>query len=294
MVNFHLQSLRILGAGLLFVCSASMAQTHPLAIQNSANDVQLTGKVIWMDLVTGDAVKARDFYRGLFNWEISKAGQRYFMASNDGEKVAGIYEHQGSVRDASQTRWVPYFSARDPDRVSAYITNNGGTVVRQPEDIEGRGRFLLARDPEGALFGALRSSSGDPEDRAARIGEWVWQELWASAPETIAKFYLDAGFQRLENPQNGAGGEDIILGFGGVARAGIKKKTSPAQRSTWLLYVRVRDVNETVTRARKLGGTVLINGSEIESAYPMSILADPTGGVFAVVELVAAANEQAK
>ena len=294
MASFHRQSLRIFGAGLLFVFSASMAQTHPLAIQNTANDVQLTGKVIWADLVTADAGAAGDFYRGLFNWEINQAGKHYFMASNNGTKVAGIYEHQDSVRDASQTRWVPYFSARDPDGVSAYITNNGGTVVRQAENIEGRGRFLLARDPEGALFGALRSSSGDPEDRPAAIGEWVWRELWASAPETVAKFYLDAGFQRLENPQNAATGEDIILATNGIARAGIKKKTSPAQRSTWLLYVRVSDLDETVTKAEKLGGTVLIKGSDIDSAYPLSILADPTGGVFAVVELAATSKEQAK
>ena len=73
----------IFGAGLLFVFSASMAQTHPLAIQNTANDVQLTGKVIWADLVTADAGAAGDFYRGLFNWEINQAGKHYFMASNN-------------------------------------------------------------------------------------------------------------------------------------------------------------------------------------------------------------------
>lgn len=294
MTSFHRQSMRALGAGLLFLSSVSLAQTHALAIQNTSNQLQLTGKVIWADLVTGDATRASDFYQGLFNWKISKAGKHYFMASNDGEKVAGIYEHQDRVRDASQTRWVPYFSAKDPDGASAYITNNGGKVVRQPENIEGRGRFLLARDPEGALFGALKSASGDPEDRVAEIGEWVWRELWASAPETVAKFYLDAGFQRLENPQNGANSEVIILGTGGVARAGIKKKTNSAQRSTWLLYVRVGDVNETIAKAENLGGSVLIKGSEIDSAYPMSILADPTGGVFAVVELAASAKEQAK
>ena len=60
-----------------------------------------------------------------------------------------------------------------------------------------------------------------------------------------------------------------------------------------MLYILVDDLGQTLTKAKKLGGVIVIEASEIESKYPVAVMADPTGGVFAVVEL-ASENEENK
>lgn len=284
-------SLTIFSLGLLCSSSFAMAQADPADTVDPSGEIQQSGRFIWADLITGDAEKAGDFYRDLFHWEIRKIDNRYFMASHSGRELAGIAELPDGNEDGRHTRWVPYVSSNDPDGFSVYAKENGGEVLLPPKNIEGRGRFALLGDPEGAVFGVLKPASGDPEEHVSKIGNWAWLELWGNSPGDLAKFYSGAGFQPLENEDTGEKTEDIILGSAGKARAGIRKKTDPARESTWLLYIRVSDLSQTVAKAKKLGGVVVIETSEIESKYPVVVVADPTGGVFAVVELASEKEE---
>lgn len=293
MTGFTRLTLIIISLGLLLPSSFAMAQANPAGTVDPTGEMQNSGRFIWADLVTGDAEKAGDFYRDLFHWEIRKVDGRYFMASNNGRNLAGIAELPAGNEDPSHTRWVPYVSVNDPDSFSAYAVENGGEVLLPPKDIEGRGRFALLGDPEGAVFGVLKPTSGDPEDHVSEIGNWAWLELWGNSPGDLARFYSRAGFQPMENESIGGKTEDIILGSEGRERAGIRKKTNADQGSTWLLYIRVRDLAQTIAKAEKLGGVMVITASEIESKYPVTVMADPTGGVFAVVEL-APENEENK
>ncbi len=64
--------------------------------------------------------------------------------------------------------------------------------------------------------------------------------------------------------------------------AGLMAQQEPGARSTWLAYVTVPKLDETVVRAQKLGATVVVPRTEIpEGAF--AVLEDPTGariGVF--------------
>jgi predicted enzyme related to lactoylglutathione lyase len=284
-------SLIIFSLGLLLSPSYALAQSDPAGTGDPSGENQQSGRFIWADLVTGDAEKAGDFYRDLFHWEIRKMDDRYFMASHSGRELAGIAELPDGNEEGRHTRWVPYVSSNDPDGFSSYAANNGGEILLPPKDIEGRGRFALLGDPEGAVFGVMKPTSGDPEEHVSEIGNWAWLELWGNSPGDLAKFYSRAGFQPLEDEDSGGKTEDIILGSAGKARAGIRKKTDPARESTWLLYIRVSDLGETVAKAKKLGGVMVIEASEIGSKYPVAVVADPTGGVFAVVELASEKEE---
>lgn len=277
-------ALIITGLGLLMF-STAMAQSDSSEPVDPELEVQQSGRFIWADLVTGDAEMALGFYRDLFNWEIEKVDSRYFMASHNGRKLAGIAELPDGTKDARHTRWVPYVSVNDPDDFAAYASENGGEVLLPPKYIEGRGRFALLGDPEGAVFGVLNPASGDPEEHASEIGNWVWLELWGNSPGDLALFYSRAGFQPMEIETLDGKTEDVILGSDGKSRAGIRKKTDPELDSTWLLYIQVSDLEQTIARAEKLGGVLVIESSDIQSEYPVAVLADPTGGVFAVAEL---------
>ena len=64
--------------------------------------------------------------------------------------------------------------------------------------------------------------------------------------------------------------------------AGLMAQQEPGARSTWLAYVTVAKLDETVTRAQKLGAAVIVPRTAIpEGAF--AVLEDPTGariGVF--------------
>jgi len=280
-------ALRLTLYGLLsaiMLASSYAHAQHHLAISNAQSVFKQPGKFIWADLITADAAKAARFYTSLLGWDVKQVDKRYFMASNNGRRIAGFAEHQGKKRDNSNTRWIPYISSRSPDNDATYASENGGSVHIAPKDIEGRGRFALLSDSEGALFGVLNSISGDPEDHIPDIGEWVWQELWASKPNQLAQFYLNAGYEKFESLPSENSENDIIIASGGYARASIVHKTDARQQTVWLMYVRVENIDAIASKATQLGGQVLMQAEDLSSAYPVIVLADNTGGVFAAVE----------
>lgn len=285
MTGFTRLSLILFSLGLIWFSSLARAQAE------TENETQPPVRFIWADLVTGDADKAGQFYHDLFHWEIKKIDNRYLMASHSGRELAGIAELPDGNEDGRHTRWVPYVSSDDPDGFAAKAVKNGGEVLLPPKDLEGRGRFALLADPEGAVFGVLKPASGDPEEHATEVGTWAWLDLWGDSPGDLADFYFRAGFQILEDKYTSEITDGIVLGSAGKPRAGIRKKTDPTRESTWLLYILVDDLGQTLNKAKKLGGVIVIEPSEIESKYPVAVVADPTGGVFAVVELTSEKEE---
>ena len=58
--------------------------------------------------------------------------------------------------------WLVYFASDDVDATVAKLTSLGGGVHHPPEDIPEVGRFAVAHDPQGGVFGLLQ-----PNPRAA-------------------------------------------------------------------------------------------------------------------------------
>ena len=67
-----------------------------------------------------------------------------------------------------------------------------------------------------------------------------------------------------------------------VARASVVKKTWADVSPNWLPYLLVEDVNETLKSIEKHGGSVVLYTANDSSNANVAIVADPTGGVFAL------------
>ena len=270
--------------GIFLLPSSVLAQTHSLAIVDASTDTRTPGRFVWADLVSDEAAKAVEFYQGLLGWSIQKVGENYYVASNNGVRVAGIAQHNGEAGDGSTTQWVSYISSTDIDNVIRHAIRNGGEIVKEAQMLEGRGEYALLSDPEGAMFGVLRSEYGDPVDHVSEYGEWVWQELWASNPIELAEFYVGLGYTILENWQTEEVGDDIVLEAGGFARGSIVSKIDVEQPSAWLPYLRVSNVEDSIARTQELGGQVIMNSADLSSSYPVAVIVDPSGGVVALIE----------
>jgi predicted enzyme related to lactoylglutathione lyase len=79
------------------------------------------------------------------------------------------------------------------DRVLADATAAGGKTVLEPSDLANRGRIAVLKDSQGAAFGVVQSSHGDPPGRDAEINGWLWDEIWTEDVPAAIVFYQSVG-----------------------------------------------------------------------------------------------------
>lgn len=246
---------------------------------------RLSGKFVWADLVTDDVPAARTFYSRLFGWHFMDRGG-YLIATNDERPVAGILQHsRPSGATAAKPRWFGYISVPSLPKAQGKIETSGGRRLIAASKFPDRGEQAVFADPEGAPFGILKSSAGDPEDFQAEPGDWIWMLLLSRDAERAAEFYrAAAGYEVLPNLENGRG-TDYVLASRGYARAAIRgipldSRVAPG----WLPFVRVRQVTDAAALAKELGGQVLIAPHPGLANGRVAVVADPTGAAVGLME----------
>jgi predicted enzyme related to lactoylglutathione lyase len=115
------------------------------------------GTFVWNELMTGDVDKAKVFYGAMIGWEFDEmpmpAGGSYWIAKIGGKPVAGMMNMTGVVPSGTPPHWFAYLEVDDVDARIAKIAANGGTVIREPFEIEGVGRIAIVADATGAVLG---------------------------------------------------------------------------------------------------------------------------------------------
>jgi predicted enzyme related to lactoylglutathione lyase len=153
-------------------------------------------------------------------------------------------------------------------------------VLLDRRSIPNRGDFAVVADAEGAPFGVLHSSSGDPPDYRAELGEWLWVGLFSRDAEAASKFYASLFGYEIVAPEAGGDILEYVLAAEGHSRAGIGQlRPESESRPTWLGVVRVDDVGATLERARRAGGEVLYEADQEDLAGQLTVVADPFGGI---------------
>ena len=276
-----------IAARLLFsppTVDAGEAELPPLTTVE--NNPRLPGKFIWADLVTDDVAKARDFYAQVFGWQFWGMGG-YAIAMNDGQPLAGMFQKPRPGNDAkAKPRWFGYISVPNVGKAVRAVTKAGGRVIAPAKDFPDRGEQAVFADREGAIFGVMKSSHGDPEDVLAEPGDWIWMQLLSRDARNAAEFYRAvAGYEIVENTA-ATRLNDYVLASKGFARATVRTLVAkrPDVNPTWLPYLRVKSVSETVNKARQFGGSVLIEPKPEVFEGAIAVLADPTGAAVGIME----------
>ena len=114
---------------------------------------------------------------------------------------------------------------------------------------------------------------------------FTYLELHSTDATRAKSFYAELfGWKTKDTPVPGLGTYTEIDTQEGPA--GLTAQQEPGARSTWLAYVRVARIDETVTRAQKLGATVVTPRTDIKEGS-FAVLQDPAGariGVFQKAE----------
>lgn len=250
-------------------------------VTTGASTTQRPGTVIWMDLLTPDVRRASRFYSAVFGWkfEFSPEGD-YAYATLNGKPVASIVKLEGAIEGAAGL-WLPSIAVSDVKTAVNTVYKKGGSILKGPEDLPGRGRYALIEDPSGAVFMVLRAETGDPP-RSEVSGRWVWDELWTDDVDAAAGFYKSVFSYHLVSFKDGKGGNYQVMGRDGSPLAGVVKLPLPKVKPTWLGYLQVNNVDTSARQVLKAGGAVLVPPKPGSLNEDIAIVADPTGGVFAL------------
>jgi len=274
------------------LCTAGLALAIPVTAPAGApplpplttvpDNPRLPGKFVWADLVTDNLPAARKFYEQLFGWTFREIGD-YSIALNDERPLAGIFQRPRPADRAAEPRWFGYISVPSVERARRATIKAGGRELASPRKLPDRGEQAVLTDPEGAVFGVIRSSSGDPEDFLAAPGDWVWIELLSRDARRAGDFYRAvAGYEIVEN--TGAREKDFVFVSQGYARATARTITEAKVLPTWLPFVRVGNVGESLSKVRQLGGRVLLKPRSDLLDGKLAVIADPTGAAIGILE----------
>ena len=109
--------------------------------------------VCWCELATTDTAQARDFYVGLFGWDVKGAASMasYLEYSAGGSPCGGLLQMDAGW-GGIPSHWSLYVNVADCDAVAAKVKALGGEVFHGPFDAPGVGRIAMLGDPQGTRF----------------------------------------------------------------------------------------------------------------------------------------------
>lgn len=119
------------------------------------------GAVTWCELMTDDVDRAADFLSAILDvphetMDMGPGAAPYILVGPAGEQGAGVMQKTPEM-GPMPTNWGVYFEVADTDASVARAQQLGGAVLVPAQDIV-PGRFAILQDPQGAVFGIIKSS----------------------------------------------------------------------------------------------------------------------------------------
>ena len=278
--------LRVCAASFLLVAGSNLAVAQMPPLNSPPSNESLPGKFIWFDLASPDLKGQKKFYSNVFGWKFQSVRGMggYELVMNEGRAIGGLfgYEQPDGAEDGSL--WIALMSVANVDQSVNIAKANGGSVEVETENLPGRGRHALIKDPANALFGVLASESGDPVDAEVPVGGFFWVDLLAREPGEIAEFYKKLAPYEIEEREITGELTHTLLNASGMPRAGIVSVDDEANRSAWVPYVRVEDVDATLEKVVDGGGFAVVSPDPVLLGGNLAIFVDPNGAYVGILE----------
>jgi predicted enzyme related to lactoylglutathione lyase len=244
------------------------------------------GRFSWLELVTSDAEAAKTFYTSLFGWttrDVPMGGDDvYVMLEKEGDVVGALYETK-----KQPPAWNSYITVRSVDESAETAKRLGGTIVGGPRDVMDAGRMAYVADPQGATFSLWQPNRHTGAKRINEPGSLCWNELATSDRDGAVRFYSELLGWRCEPTPDAM--MPYMVAFAGDERAGGIYTAPPEMAAqmppNWMPYIAVADCDASTDKGRALGGTVAVGPLDIPNIGRFSMIRDPQGAFFCIIEL---------
>jgi predicted enzyme related to lactoylglutathione lyase len=251
------------------------------------------GVFSWVDLGTSDTEGAKAFYRGLFGWSTADiptdSGAVYTMCQIGGLDVAGL----GPMDPETQAQgvppfWTSYVKHDDADAVAAKAAKAGGVVMMPPFDVMDTGRMTLIQDPTGAIFGVWQPKEHIGAKLVNIPNTLTWNELQTHDIEGAKAFYAAVFGWTYTEDESGY----VVCYVDGRHQAGMMQiqESWGEVPPNWSIYFLVDGIEAKVEKVQELGGNVLVPTTQAGEMGKFSVIQDPQGGIFSVIEYAGPAD----
>jgi len=250
---------------------------------------QPAGNFVWLELATTDQEAAKRFYGSVFGWTAQDfpmgASGAYTMFSLHADLTGAAFTlSEPETAVGVRPHWQLYVSVDNADATAQRATELGASVVHAPFDVMTFGRMAVFQDPTGAFFSVWQARDHKGIGVYGENGALCWADLMtrdrARAMDfygrlfgwefTVGKDKDPAAYQHIMN-----GGH----GVGGMPPSGTMPAEVPAH---WLAYIQCADCDATATKAKELGGRVLMPPTSIEGQPRYAVISDPQGAAIAL------------
>lgn len=243
-------------------------------------DQSIRGRFVWHELMTPDVDGAHAFYSRALGWKSEPWDQdpsyKMFVGAS-GPLGGSVNESNGAPQ------WLSYIGAVDVAATVEQARSLGGGVVKDVTGMPNGGTYAVLTDPQGARFGVYASTAEHGPESAPKRGEFSWHELATTDYRGAFDFYSALfGWENVAEHDMGPMGKYFIFGMNGVQKGGMFNKPAEMRGPpSWLGYVRVKDVNQTVGKVRAARGTLINGPMEVPGGDWIAQFTDPYGAMFA-------------
>jgi predicted enzyme related to lactoylglutathione lyase len=266
----------------------NVSASSPTRGKRTMSNADMRGRFIWHELVTTDPDAASEFYSKVLPWKTQDSGMPSYTLWMAGKtQVGGLTGLPDGAEAGSPPHWIVYIATPDVDATVAEAEGLGGKVVKSASDIPNMGRFAVLADPQGATFAVYTPPGPPPEGGSGSpgAGDFNWHELATTDYAAALDFYVALfGWEKGPTHDMGSMGMYQIINLGGVQVGGIYNLHAPSTPPHWLSYAGVVDCAKATAAAKAAGARVLNGPMEVPGGSWISMLMDPQGGAFAVVE----------
>lgn len=238
------------------------------------------GRFVWHDHMSNEPATASGFYTDLLGWEIEiyKPGEMDYPMIKANDQTHGGF---GPAQGGAPAHWLGHALVEDVDEAALRAEAAGGKVLAPAMDIPEVGRMAVIADPQGAAL-SLFTPAGDPPTSE---GTFAWDELWTSDVEGAKQFYSEVVGWTTSEMDMGSMGTYTIFGSGDAQRAGCMTMPEGSEAPPhWLAYVTTGDLDRTIAKAEKLGGSKLVGPMDVSDMGRIAVLSDPTGAAFGLFQ----------
>lgn len=250
------------------------------------------GGVISADIAVPDHDREQQFYASVLGTGQTPLWREDLMNAQ-GVPVIGLGARSDEYAELP-LQWMPHIQVAD---IAASVERSlelGGRTLMHGKDDAGASQWAVLLDPNGAAFGLIPVVPEDAIPEAARdaqgpAGHIAWLDLTvADAPKTRDFYRAVVGWSVEEVAMEDSGesyADYSMIGGDGAPAAGVchARGANLGLPASWLIYLPVGDLGESLERVRAEGGRVLKVAKAADGSPFYAVIEDPVGVTLALV-----------
>jgi predicted enzyme related to lactoylglutathione lyase len=245
------------------------------------------GTFSWTELSTSDFDAGIALYADLFGWEVNKEdipGGVYATFRVNGKDVAGGSPQREEEKQAGiPPHWNVYVTVDNAEQTAKQAEAAGGSIVAPAFDVMEFGRMAIIADPTGATFCVWEPKTNIGAQLLGETGALSWSEVMTTDPDEAGTFYSEVFGYTMEPFGPEEQGYKVFM-KGDAQIAGMMRNPTEGAPSYWGIYFTAEDVDKVAEKIKAAGGQVFMGPQDMPEVGRVSVLADPQGAMFGVIE----------